>query len=69
MHAKKSVFESSKHIKERLHTTEKRIEKRNKVVIEKEETGYIVDGLAEIKAKVTLVEIMQHSPLTVKSNM
>ena len=70
VHAKKSVFEGSKHInKERLHTTEKRIEKGNKVVIEKEEIGYIIDGLAEIKEKETLVDIMQHSPLTVKSNI
>ena len=68
MHAKKSVFESSKHIKERLHTTEKRIEKRNKVVIEKEEIGYIINGLVEMKEKVTLVDIIQHSPLTVKSS-
>ena len=36
VHVKKSVFGRSKHIKkERLHTTEKRIEKRNKVVNEK----------------------------------
>ena len=55
--------------KERLHTTEKSIEKRNKVVIEKEEIDYIIDGLVETKEKVTLVDITQHSPLTVKSNI
>ena len=66
---KKSVFGSSEHIKkERSHTTEKRIEKRNKVVIEKEEIGYIINGLVEMKEKVTLVDIIQHSPLTVKSS-
>ena len=67
---KKSVFGSNKHIKkERLHTTEKRIEKRNKVEIEKEEIGYIMDELAEIKEEETLVDIMRHSSMTVKSNI
>ena len=34
-----------------------------------EEIGYIINGLVEMKEKDTSVEITQHSPMTVKSNI
>ena len=66
---KESVFGKKQTHKKERSQQKRQYRKEIEIMIEKEEIGYIVYGFVEIKEKEnTYVEVIQHSPLTAKSN-